>query len=108
RTLPGPALLQGGLDDRPAFDEFELDALIGRKFLFDLVAPAFEMIGPSLDGVLADSNRIEAEAGHPAIIVEKGKGCLAPLPALPLPALESVFYDGTKLVVALAKNISTH
>jgi hypothetical protein len=94
-------LLQCSLDDRSAFDEFELDGLIGRKLLFDLVAPAFEMIGPSLDGILADSNCIESEAGDPAIIVEKGKGCLAPLPTL-----KSVFYDRTKLVVAIEKNIS--
>ena len=94
-------MLQCSLDDRSALDEFELDGLICSELLFDLVAPAFEMVGPGLDGVLANSNRIEAEAGHPAIIVEKGKGCLAPLPAL-----KSVFYGRTKLVMAVPENIS--
>ena len=70
RRIVRPGLAQHRRDDRPAFDEFELDALAGFTLLLEFVAPAFELIGPCLDRVTPQSEPIEAEVGDPAIVVE--------------------------------------
>src|SRR5207244_9794879 len=45
RGLIGPGSAQCDRDNRPAFDEFNLDTLTGFTFLLEFVAPAFEWIG---------------------------------------------------------------
>src|SRR5207249_9506949 len=60
----------------------------------------FEMIGPRFDRVSPKTDRIEAEARDPAIVVVEGHGRLAP-PA----ALIAILYDRAQLVVTVTKQV---